>query len=99
MVVGDFNIDLLKVHYHPPTSALYNIMIAHGLTPIVTKPTRITEFSHSLIGNIFISTIKYKCKATIFCSDISNHFSVILELTDMEKFLLNTNYKHYYKIY
>ena len=23
MVVGDFNIDLLKVHYHPPTSAFY----------------------------------------------------------------------------
>ena len=32
MVVGDFNIDLLKVHYHPPTSAFYNIIVAHGLT-------------------------------------------------------------------
>ena len=93
MVVGDFNIDLLKMHYHSPTSAFCNIMVAHGLTPTITKPTRISEFSHSLIDNIFLNTMKFRCKATIFWSHLSDNFPVMLELADMKEFLPNTDYK------
>jgi len=94
LVTGDFNIDLLKVHHHFHTTAFYNIMVAHGLTPSITKPNRITEFSNSLIDNIFINTMKYTCKATIFCSDISDHYPVMLELADMKEFLPCPDYKH-----
>ena len=94
MVLGDFNIDLLKIHSHTPTTDFYNTIVAHGLTPTITKPTRITEFSATLLDNILINTIKYKCKATIFWSDISDHCPVMLQLADMKEFLPQPDCRH-----
>ena len=93
VLLGDFNLNMLNVHTHTPTTAFYNLIVSHGLTPTITKPTRISEFSSTMIDNILINTVKYKCKATIICTDISDHYPIMLELADMKDFPLAPDYK------
>ena len=51
--------------------------LINGLVPTITKPTRITHNSATLIDNIYIS-IKNKgvIKSAILCADISDHLPV-----------------------
>jgi len=93
MNVGDFNLNMLNVYLHASTTSFYNISIAYCLTPSISKPTRISEFTSTIIDNIFISTVKYKCNSTILCADISNHYPIMLELADMKEFPIVQNYK------
>ena len=52
-LLGDFNIDLLKVENDPDVSKYYNLMTANLFVPHITLPTRITSRSKTLIDNIF----------------------------------------------
>ena len=53
LLTGDFNLDLLKHETHAQTSQYLDIMISHGLLPMITKPTRIQHQSATLIDHIF----------------------------------------------
>ena len=50
---GDFNIDLIKAHNHHKTEHFINTIFGMGFHPLITKPTRITSYSATLIDNIF----------------------------------------------
>lgn len=56
ILLGDFNVDLLKTDSHRLTNVFYNCMSSHHLLPVITRPTRITNHSSTLIDNIFTST-------------------------------------------
>jgi len=51
LVLGDFNIDLLKPH-----SSWDSTITLLGLTQLVKSPTRITQTSATLIDHIYIQT-------------------------------------------
>ena len=53
ILIGDFNIDLLKINEHKETNAFYNCLTSHQLIPTITRPTRITTDTSTLIENIF----------------------------------------------
>ena len=53
IITGDFNLDLLKYQMHEQTSQYLDIMVSHGLSPVITKPTRIQHRSATLIDHIF----------------------------------------------
>ena len=48
-VLGDMNIGLLKHHTHLQTRRYLDILYSHNLLPVVTKPTRITSHTATLI--------------------------------------------------
>ena len=77
-IMGDFNIDLLKVDDHPASSEFVDIIFSHSLIPLITKPTRITSSSATLIDNIFATIPDSDSQSFqgILCSDISDHYSV-----------------------
>ena len=52
-IMGDFNMDLLKVESDDKISEYYDILNSHLFVPHITLPTRITSTSKSLIDNIF----------------------------------------------
>ena len=56
-LMGDFNIDLLKIDSNEDASSFFNNVTLHFLTPFVLQPTRLK--SKTLIGNIFLNTIEY----------------------------------------
>ena len=54
MIMGDYNINLLNVHTHIPTADFIDIMYSYSFFPIITKPTRVTGNTATLIDNIFL---------------------------------------------
>ena len=79
-LVGDFNLNLLNLDAHCPTSDYFNLLTSNCLLPTITKPTRITERTATLIDNIFINALCYTMKSTILYDDLSDHFPILLEV-------------------
>ena len=80
IIIGtDQNLDLLKYNRHSNTEKLLNFNLASGLLPTVSKPTRITHSTATLIDNIYVkSKHVYKSKSVILTTDISDHFPCML---------------------
>jgi exonuclease III len=76
VLLGDFNIDLLKINEHKETNIFYNNLTSHQLIPAITKPTRITPTSSTLIDNIFTNAWSSLIDSTIFIADLSDHLPV-----------------------
>ena len=56
IIIGlDHNLDLLKAFKHGPTEQFLNTNLSLNLIPMITRPTRITKSTATLIDNIFIS--------------------------------------------
>ena len=76
-VMGDFNIDLLKVDSHRSTHDYFEFIYSYSLMPTIYKPTRITESTATIIDNILTNTENI-IKSSILVTDISDHFPTTL---------------------
>ena len=52
-IAGDFNLDLLKHSSKLLIQVFMDTMISYALLPLITKPTRVTPTSKTLIDNVF----------------------------------------------
>ena len=76
---GDLNIDLLKGENHKPTTTfLQNLYTYNHVFPQITKPTRITNESATLIDHVltFNFDVNSKHMQGILCASISNHYAI-----------------------
>ena len=64
---------------HPPTKEFIDINLYNNLIPTITKPTRITRNSATLIDNIIVGKQFHDYEANIGISDISDHLPLILK--------------------
>ncbi|KAK2168568.1 hypothetical protein LSH36_16g14063, partial [Paralvinella palmiformis] len=48
-ILGDINIDFQKFESHAKTNSLIESIYSFGIPPLITKPTRITDFSQQLL--------------------------------------------------
>ena len=74
-VCGDFNIDLLNPSNHTAVDAFIDTMYRMSLFPKITRPSRITSHSATLIDNIFTNDIENKSESGII-SQFRDHGSV-----------------------
>ena len=75
---GDYNLDLLKTDSHQLTNEFLNLNFAHSYIPLITKPTRVTPTSATLIDNIFTNNLDNNNFTNgILINDISDHFPTI----------------------
>jgi hypothetical protein len=84
--MGDFNIDLLKSESCDFANKFTEQLFTSSFYPLITKPTRITSHTATLIDNIFtnnIDKIDSSINGILF-SDISDHLPII------HKHFLNT---------
>ena len=93
-IIGmDHNLDFIEQDIHPPTAAYIDKNLDHNMLPIITRPTRISKSSATLIDNIFISTkLHSKHKSGVLLDDLSDHMPCYLILPDatFNKPVLNT---------
>ena len=77
-IMGDFNINLLNSDSHHPTGEFLEIMYSNMLFPLITRPTRVTANSATLIDNIFTNNYCSNDWSAqgIFVTDISDHYPV-----------------------
>ena len=79
----DHNLNLLKSSTHTETQSFIDINFDHHLFPCITRPTRITKMSATLIDNIFISQkLHNSFDACIVVHDLSDHLPSIINLHD-----------------
>ena len=83
LIVGlDHNLDLLKHDNHIPTNDFIGINVEHQLIPTITKPTRITRSTATLIDNIIIGrSYQADYSPKIIIDDISDHLPLLLKIT------------------
>ena len=78
-MLGDFNIDLLKIDSDENINNYYNILISNLFIPHITLPTRITPRSKTLIDNIFSNDSNFAQGVSgNFTFSISDHLSQFL---------------------
>ena len=88
-LLGDFNINLLDANSHVPIAEFLDTLFSNFIFPSITKPTRVTKTSCTLIDNIFHNDMNQSgmIKGVLF-TEISDHFPVFLicpdELLDVE---------------
>ena len=86
IIVGlDHNLDFLKSDIHQLTNDFIQNNLDFGLIPTVTRPTRITQSTATLIDNIFVSqNLCGKYVSNILINDTSDHLPVICTLSELK---------------
>ena len=78
IVTGDFNYNLFNVKHHQETENFYNDLISSSFCPIITKSTRITDQSSTLIDQIWINDMTNdKIESKLLLTDITDHLPII----------------------
>ena len=82
IVLGmDHNYDLLKSDTHRQTEEFLDQMVNSEMWPTITRPTRITQTSATLIDNIFInSRLHRNFDSMLILDDISDHLPSLVLL-------------------
>ena len=71
--MGDFNIDLLQFSNHR-TDNFVNNVLSHSFIPVITRPTRLTLTSATVIDHIYTNDVTSKAKSGIVITDVADHF-------------------------
>ena len=76
-IMGDFNLNILDSDKHLPTADFIELMYSNSMFPLISKPTRITNSTATLIDNIFCNDISTTDKFNgILFTEITDHFPV-----------------------
>ena len=76
ILMGDFNLDLIKVDNNNQTKDFVHSLYTNAFYPTISKPTRVTEHSATLLDNIITNITGYCIKSGVLYNDISDHFPV-----------------------
>lgn len=84
-LMGDWNINLFNFQSHPPTEEFINTLGAYYFQPHIIKPTRITDYSATLIDVIFFNSIEHSTISGNLLSDLSDHLPNFLIINKLSK--------------
>ena len=82
LVLGDLNENLLKYNEDKQTSEYLDMLLSLGFMPIITKPTRITDHTATLIDHIYTNTPEKLIKSGLCLADISDHLPVFCTMAN-----------------
>jgi hypothetical protein len=74
-IIGtDQNFDYLKIDSNKVTSDLLDLYIYNNMLPMITKPTRVTQTTATLIDNIYVNHNSNCVQSGIMYMKLSDHF-------------------------
>ena len=73
MIMGDFNIDLLKYDSYAGSENVINTLGSFFFQPQILQPTRITDHSSTLIDNIFFNSVEHFVISGNLVYDLTDH--------------------------
>ena len=76
--MGDFNLNLLSHNSHATTGEFLDVMFSRLFVLLITRPTRLTSHTATLIDNIFTNNIDDIATSGLLITDISDHLPVFL---------------------
>ena len=80
VLVSDSNLDLLKYGHHTETTRYVDVLSEHGFAPAISRPTRVTSHSATLIDHIFVNNCHSVTKSGVITEGISDHLPVFVTL-------------------
>ena len=86
VLLGDFNLDLLKFESHPDTDSFLSTLDTFYFQPQILQPTRITDHSATLIDNIFFNSLEHFVISGNLCYDLTDHlpnFLIVSKLSSL----------------
>jgi endonuclease/exonuclease/phosphatase family metal-dependent hydrolase len=92
-IVGDFNIDVLKYNSNPQVTEYVDLLFSFGLLQVITKPTRCTQNSATLIDHVITNSMCPNIESIIVTSLISDHFPIIHHCNSSKKITKPTTIK------
>ena len=82
----DHNIDLLKTMTHHNIQTFLETSFQEGMFPTITRPTRITKSTATLLDNIFINEeLHSDDNSHILLDNISDHLPCSLILNNLHR--------------
>ena len=75
-LVGDFNQDLIQYEHDINCQNLVDYATNHGFVQIVSRPTRITDHSATLIDHVYTNNLDSTVSCNILTCDISDHLAI-----------------------
>ena len=75
-ITGDINIDFFRYNTDNQTSEYLDMLLNLGYLPIITKPTRITDHSATLIDHIYTNVPQKVVKSGICLAGITDHLPI-----------------------
>ena len=69
-------VDLLQYDKHAATNGFIDQLYAIVLHPLITRPTRITSHSKTLIDNIFTTDLSSHIHSGLIINDMSDHLPI-----------------------
>ena len=100
MLMGDFNVDLLKCNDNNSAGDFFNMFSSYFFSPFVLQPTRLR--SKTLIDNIFFNSLEYHSFSGNLLYELSDHLTqfMILEGFAKERIMPEINiFKRNYKFF
>jgi hypothetical protein len=79
-ILGDINIDVLKFASHKPTENYIDMLLSFGCIQLITKPTRITHSSATVIDHILTNVLSDSYVTGVVAHPISDHLPVFMYL-------------------
>ena len=74
-IVGDFNQDLIKYDLDNDYQNLIDNVHNRGFVQLVSRPTRITEHTHTLIDHVYTNNVENVLSCNILTLDMSDHLA------------------------
>ena len=83
-ITGDFNYNLININNHEPTEQFFDLLTSFCFKPLITKPTRISNNSQTLIDNIWTNNLSTDTKVSshILVTDITDHLPCITAIVN-----------------
>jgi gamma-glutamylcyclotransferase (GGCT)/AIG2-like uncharacterized protein YtfP len=87
IIIGtDQNMDFLNINNHTNTAKLFDLCLENSILPTITKPTRITHSSATLIDNIYLSKkLHLEYKSAILLESLSDHLPCLTLIKNVHK--------------
>ena len=98
-ITGDINIDFYKCYSDTFTSEYLDMLFDLGYMPLITKATRITDHSATLIDHIYSNSPQKIFKSGICLADLSDHLpcfcSIATKLPDYSDHRYHRNFSKF----
>ena len=78
--VSDSNIDLLKFEHDEPATKLVNLFSENGYAPTISRPTRVTSHTNTLIDHIFLNNCAAVTRSGVITESLSDHMATFVNV-------------------
>ena len=91
VLCGDTNLDLLQYENNANVQKLNEITTSNGFLPVISRPTRVTDHSATLIDHIYTNSLDTLISTGVITIDISDHMGTFIKLGAQHNYLKNPN--------